>query len=87
MTYFYGYLIYFVKYVDTGYVDPVAFNNIDQVVLWGVLPQGDVSVVYFVLCKYGLHRVRVQRGLCDRLVQIDTTFVFLLERNIWRFLV
>ena len=62
-------LIDFVQDVDTGHVDAVPLDRVDQVFVSGVHSQRDVGIVNLVLGQDGFDHVRIQVGLshlCSR---------------------
>lgn len=75
-------LIDLVEQVDARDVNPVALDDVDEVVGRRVVLEHDVRVVDLVLAQNRLHRVQIQLRLGHRRVQVDSAFVLLLEVDV-----
>lgn len=63
VTHLYGNLVNFIQHEYAGDVYSVAFNDIDEILGRGIIPQGDVSIVDSVFTQNGLHQIHVKLGL------------------------
>lgn len=56
-------LVDFVEHVDARDIDPVALDDVNEVVLRGIVFEHDVGVVDFVLGQDGFHSFQVELRL------------------------